>query len=387
MQGQDGKCLACHSDAGHMMQAVKPPAGASESSCAAAPTRPPFLSAFVNPQFVATDHGKIGCTGCHGGDATRDDQDAAHQGLRNADDTCKACHEDIAKKHATSLHNTLNGMVHALKLRSGEENFHKLNPMWEADCQTCHASCSDCHLTLPKAVGGGLIKGHELFKRPPMKDTCAVCHGSRAGGEYLGNFHGVKPDVHFEAGMHCLDCHKNDMHGDGQTYTSRWKVAGKPECTDCHDALPNDRAKAHSDRHVKVSCQACHGQPYQNCFSCHASEENGVYRRQAGKKVLDLKIGHNTEPGYPYAIVPLRNNPVSRDSFTYLGDNLLPDFDKYPTWKTASPHNIRRLPAHSGRCRDCHENPDIFLTKDKLQLGGARANTNSALTDIEGDGR
>lgn len=103
-------------------------------------------------------------------------------------------------------------MAHALKQRSSEENFHKLEPVWQADCAGCHAGCSDCHVTLPGAVGGGLIKGHEFFKRPPMKESCAVCHGSWAGAEYLGQWEGVEPDVHFEAGMHCLDCHKNDLH-------------------------------------------------------------------------------------------------------------------------------------------------------------------------------
>lgn len=377
--GENGNCLDCHANAGHLMQVVQPPADHGDSSCAAAPARPPFLGAFVNRDFAATEHGRIGCTGCHGGDANAKTAAAAHAGTSPADAGCAACHQEIADRHATSLHATLDGMAHALKQRSGEDNFHALAPMWEDDCASCHASCSDCHVTLPKAVGGGLIKGHEIFKRPPMKDTCAVCHGSRAGGEYLGAFEGLAPDVHAEAGMHCLDCHKNDLHGDGQSYTERWRVSGKPACTDCHAALPNATAHAHNARHADVACQVCHAQPYQNCFSCHSAVEDGQYVRRAGHKALDFKIGRNTVAGYPYGIVTLRNNPVARDSFDYLGPRLLPHFDDFPTWKTAAPHNVRRVAEHARTCRDCHDNAALYLRDADLDPAGAAANAKAVL--------
>lgn len=372
--GENGNCLACHTNAGHLMQAVKPASQPAEDSCAAAPTRPPFLNMFVNAAFTETVHGQIGCTGCHGGDAKAADAPTAHQSMAPAGDGCATCHSTIATKHATSLHATLNGMAHALKQRSGEDNFHKLDPMWQQDCATCHASCSDCHLTLPKAVGGGLIKGHMLFKRPPMEQTCAVCHGSRAGGEYLGHNAGTQPDVHFEAGMHCIDCHTNDLHGDGKTYTDRWSVAGRAQCTDCHAALPNTTIRAHNDDHQNVACQVCHAQPYQNCFSCHSAEEQGTYVRRAGEKTLELKIGNNTQPGYPYDIVTLRSNPVARHSFDFFGKGLMPKFDDHPTWKTAAPHNIQRRPAQSRTCASCHDDESLLLREGDLDPQGARAN-------------
>ena len=359
--GDNGSCLACHTNAGQMMQSVKPPPSTSEDSCAAAPSRPPFLNAFVNARFPASTHGRIGCTGCHKGDATAQDAESAHAGMIAADPGCKNCHPEIAKRYATSLHNTLDGMAHALKLRSGEENFHKLDAMWKNDCATCHASCADCHLTLPGAVGGGLIKGHEFFKRPPMQDTCAVCHGSRAGGEYLGHHPGVAPDVHFEAGMHCLDCHENDLHGDEQRYTDRWQVKDRALCTDCHPALPNSMARDHSPEHQDVSCQVCHGQAYQNCFGCHSEDKDGKYSRKTSHKELTLRIGDNTAPGYGYGTVTLRKNPVTRNSFDYLGAGLLPHFAVRPTWKTAAPHNIVRTPPQSRSCSSCHENDELFL--------------------------
>lgn len=372
--GEDGLCLTCHSNAGHLMQVVKPPAAPPQDGCAAAPSRPAFLNAFVNTEFTGTVHGAIGCTGCHGGDAAAEEKTTAHAGMKAAEAGCSDCHSEQTELHATSLHGTLNGMAYALKLRSGKENFPKLEPVWQADCASCHAGCSDCHITLPGAVGGGLIKGHEFFKRPPMKDSCVLCHGSRAGAEYTGKWEGVEPDVHFEAGMHCVDCHKNDLHGDGQIYTDRWQVIGRPQCIDCHAALPNKTAEAHDIKHQDVSCQVCHAQPYQNCFSCHGSIENGEYVRRTEHKGLDFKIGRNTAPGYPHGIVTLRNNPVARKSFDHFGKNLLPHFDDYPTWKTVAPHNIRRVTQQNRSCESCHAQEKLFLQESDLDPHGSSAN-------------
>lgn len=41
-------------------------------------------------------------------------------------------------------------------------------------------------------------------------------------------------DVHFEAGMHCTDCHGiQDVHGDGNMYSRNWDQV-EIECDDCH---------------------------------------------------------------------------------------------------------------------------------------------------------
>ncbi|PHS40390.1 MAG: hypothetical protein COB07_04650 [Sulfurovum sp.] len=372
--GKNGTCLECHSNAGHMMQTVKPKDAPSDDGCAVGPSRPAFLNAFVNKEFEHSTHGKLGCTGCHGGDAKEDDQEKAHLRMVPAESKCVICHSDIVTLHASSLHSTLSGMSHTLKLRSGEDNFHKLGTVWNNDCKSCHAGCADCHIILPRAVGGGLLKGHEFLKKPPMKETCATCHGSRAGAEYLGTHEGLEPDVHFEAGMHCLDCHKNDLHGDGTTYTSRWDVKGRPECTDCHDALPNDSTPHHSASHVNVSCQVCHSQPYQNCFGCHAEMKEGHYIRKTSHKSIDFKIGNNTLKDALIEYTTVRSNPVSRDSFEYFGKNLLPHFDDHPTWKTIAPHNIRRITPQNRSCANCHGNKKLFLQKEDLDENGSKEN-------------
>ena len=43
-------------------------------------------------------------------------------------------------------------------------------------------------------------------------------------------------DVHFERGMHCIDCHfLQDVHGDGHVYSTNWDAI-EIECEDCHGA-------------------------------------------------------------------------------------------------------------------------------------------------------
>ena len=41
-------------------------------------------------------------------------------------------------------------------------------------------------------------------------------------------------------------------------------------------------------------------------------------------------------------------------------------FDDQPTWRYATPHNIQRVTPQTGNCNNCHGNPDIFLTADKV---------------------
>ena len=118
---------------------------------------------------------------------------------------------------------------------------------------------------------------HELTLAPPI-ETCTHCHyrGGRIGNSYQGfresaggaefenqenvehlgvaihnhpptyyvvdedttnSWDETPPDVHFEAGMHCVDCHTTtDVHGDGHIYADT-QCAVTSECTDCHGTV------------------------------------------------------------------------------------------------------------------------------------------------------
>ena len=378
----DSVCLVCHSNAGRLMSLLRdreePKAEEESGGCAVAPGRSAFLNYFVKAEFATSTHGQLGCSTCHGGDTQTDDIDTIHAGMLNAGLQCARCHGEIAQTHETSLHWTLAGQDAALRMRAAtDHNYAQLEPVRQNDCNTCHATCGDCHINIPQAVGGGLISGHKFYATPPMEDTCAVCHGSRAGGEFLGTLsEDVPADAHYEAGMTCLDCHKEPMHGDGNEYDSRWEVEGLPGCTDCHESVPNATATMHGiPAHANVSCQVCHSVSYKNCSSCHNSiDEAGEYHRAPQEKELVFKIGHNTVPGYPYEYVPVRHNPVARDAFVFFGEDLLPDFDLYPTWKTAAPHNIQRSTPQNETCESCHGNEALFLMESNLDPADSQAN-------------
>jgi thiosulfate/3-mercaptopyruvate sulfurtransferase len=380
---QANSCFDCHSNAGRLLTLAQPPEEEG-GGCGSAPERPYFLNFFVNRTFLDTFHGRLGCTSCHRGNAatgsvTADDMRQAHQGMVGPTAQCAMCHASTVEIHRTSLHSTLAGQDQALRRRAGPENFDRLHAMRQMDCNQCHGGCGDCHVSIPQGVGGGLIQGHTFFKKPPMRETCAACHGTRAGGEFLGTVsESIPADVHFTQGMDCLSCHREPLHGDGVEYQSRWEVQGLPDCTNCHRGLPDfsSQVAAHMiPNHQSVSCQVCHSVAYNNCFACHSYvDENGKYHRTPGQKLAMFKIGRNTVPGYPYAYVPVRHNPVDRQAFDYFGENLLPFFDEYPNWKTAAPHNIQRVTPQNRTCDSCHGNRSLFLTQEDLDPADARAN-------------
>jgi hypothetical protein len=132
-------------------------------------------------------------------------------------------------------------------------------------CAACHMPYAEDGKSLSKDVAMNPAKAgrplrHQLTKQIPVTQ-CATCHngGSRAAMNFRGMMeappegrqtflwdqdllHGhaytkQTPDVHFERGMACIDCHtEREMHGDGQVYRKR-----------------------HYE--IEVRCEACHGTP------------------------------------------------------------------------------------------------------------------------------
>ncbi len=78
----------------------------------------------------------------------------------------------------------------------------------------------------------------------------------------------------------------------------------------------------------------------------------------------------------------LRHIPVAKDSFSFYGDNLLPNYDALPTWAYTTPHNIQRNTPQTETCYACHGNADIFLTIDKVYPEEINANLSVIVTQI-----
>ncbi len=341
--------------------------------------------------YVEDVHSFINCTSCHGGEPV-DDMEAAHVGIAERVDpeqSCADCHPNITSYAMESLHYTLEGYDTALYHRSSPEHFETLEYMESYHCDSCHASCSDCHVSQPFSVGGGLLDGHSFVRTPPMSRTCTACHGSRVKNEYYGSNEGYPGDVHLrQARLACVDCHDgNQMHGidpqaeDGYLDAKhRYDGYREPRCETCHeDQVGVGSGILEHEIHGTeiLSCQVCHSVAYTNCVNCHVDRtEDDIPYFSVEEHSLDFLIGQNPlrSNERPYRYVPVRHIPVDINSFSAYGDDLLNNFLNRPTWAYATPHNIQRNTAQTASCSNCHSNDDIFLTADKVaefERGGA----------------
>lgn len=318
-------------------------------------------------------HFAEGCVSCHRGDDAAQDKAGAHRGLvkRPSDDlsVCGRCHEAIAATYRNALHYSTGGLKHGVMPRfSAAEGDIFSEKVFPGACNSCHASCGDCHVKGP-SVGGisiGLIKGHRFVKRDEGK-TCSFCHGGRVYPEFTGEY-GGSPDVHYQKGMICMDCHKKaEFHGDGKEYKSRREVPGRPSCDGCHPAGREKSPKAREahERHAgKLSCAACHSSaPYRNCYDCHLGK--GATAKP------DFILGLN--PRDRKTVTTLRLIPTVRDTFQKAGIKM-EQYDALPNYWDTAPHNIRKRTERTRSCDVCHVERQGFLTREKLIKDGSKAN-------------
>jgi thiosulfate/3-mercaptopyruvate sulfurtransferase len=351
--------------------------------------------------YPDTVHGQIACQACHGGVQSAD-KAVAHEGLipnpsNDPEANCGECHPDVVAMNETNLHTNLDGYWTVLNQRTAPEDHETIVQMFGNHCNTCHASCGECHVSQPNLVGGGLIDGHNFSRTPSMTRNCTACHGSRVGNEYLGKHEDLRPDVHFRQGrMSCVDCHtSHEMHGQpaecetchtGPEAVSvapadhRYDGVQSPRCETCHTtvAIGQDDITMHQQHGGDLSCQVCHSISYTSCDGCHVaiSETTGNPFYATDGSYLTFKIGRNPRQSYdrPYEYVILRHVPVAADSFAFYGDDLLPNLSDLPTWVYATPHNIQRETPQTESCGACHGNADLFLTIDDIAPEEIEAN-------------
>jgi thiosulfate/3-mercaptopyruvate sulfurtransferase len=206
-----------------------------------------------------------------------------------------------------------------------------------------------------------------------MTRTCTACHGSRVGAEYLGKHEDIPGDVHFrQERFNCMSCHTADnMHASPEgSDTHRYAGEQLPKCETCHD-LSGSPVPQHALHQDKLSCQVCHSVSYSSCDGCHVavSETTGNPFFKTEATYLGFIIGLNPRQDElrPYEYVTLRHVPISPTSYEFYGENLLPNFNNAPTWTYATPHNIQRVTPQNQACENCHGNPTLFLTADKVK--------------------
>jgi thiosulfate/3-mercaptopyruvate sulfurtransferase len=341
--------------------------------------------------FSETAHGKKTCVDCHGGTSASADKAIAHEGMNSTPSNdpqkyCAECHPAESEGYADALHNTQAGYWTQIETRSLPQDHPVLEEMFGNHCSTCHTTCGECHVNQPDNVGGGLFSGHVFEKTPPMTRSCTACHGSRVGNEFLGKNEGFPGDVHFREGrMNCVKCHSGaELHGTASEEVAdhRYDGAETPACVDCHPtaAAGQDDNPMHQQHSDTLSCQVCHSITYTSCDGCHVavSDTSGNPYFETEATYTTFFIGRNpiVSEDRPYNYVPVRHVPVAEDSYEYYGKNLLPNFNKAPTWVYATPHNIQRNTPQNASCTACHENAQYFLTADKVAENELAANQN-----------
>jgi len=234
------------------------------------------------------------CTKCHDGNDKIDNKNLAHKNiiinparLEHAKIFCTPCHSDIINRVSNSIMNTQNGIIDVLRfqfkeslkiiktngikdlinkknLSLAEDHFSKL-------CAACHINqkkelfkngytkrgggCVDCHLEELKTK-----EYHPKFTIKISTKTCLKCHNrsNRIGLSYIGKFESegywqtkmgkiinkldrnrffyhLPADLHYRAGMSCIDCHTEiGVMGDGVAHT-HMEGAVDISCNDCHN--------------------------------------------------------------------------------------------------------------------------------------------------------
>jgi len=352
---------------------------------------------WVNPDFLKTDHGDLGCMYCHKGRNVPNFKEA-HIGIvkdpsEDRNGVCGECHDEITDTYYNSIHYTIAGIKNVMQAYISPLPLEKspLVRAFKTDCNHCHASCGSCHVSRPEATKGGLLGAHRFFKEPPMDKTCYGCHGARTSGECIGKIShysvgdeeipdiGDTADVHFyKYQMVCSDCHKGErMHQEMENPAkARFYNMPSVECKDCHEAAAtgSDEIPMHSAHPPEtIACSVCHASGgYHNCFECHLLvTKAGKVPIPVSESKIMFKIGLNPDrgPNNNFKYVLLRHSPVLPSSFSVLGVDLGPNFGKLHTWAPIEAHNIQRKTKQNADCNSCHGHSELFLSEDDVKSG------------------
>jgi hypothetical protein len=162
------------------------------------------------------------CSRCHVGTANGESYAAAHAS------GCAACHfpwNDTA---------TYQGSDATMKGKAGHSASHAMSALPDTQvCTRCHNRSGRIALSYQ-----GLYDGNNAL---------VPTRGGEAGPEMTSGARSlthITPDVHFAAGMECIDCHTSrDVMGDGFNYRNMYQQT-EITCEDCHgsaNGLPRYR--------------------------------------------------------------------------------------------------------------------------------------------------
>lgn len=229
------------------------------------------------------------CSRCHVGTANSESYGAAHAS------GCAACHfpwNDTA---------TYQGKDQTMKGKAGHSASHAMTALPDTQvCARCHNRSGRIAFSYQGLYDGnnGLVPTRRGEGGPVMTS------GAR-------NLTHITPDVHFAAGMECIDCHTSrDVMGDGYAYRNMY-LQTEIACEDCHgsatappqyrevsreneEALRESKSYKQSLQYGMRMIQTAKGRSYSNVFYTNGSV--WLQGKRSGKlhrsKVITGTVAH-----------------------------------------------------------------------------------------------
>lgn len=319
---------------------------------------------------VSGVHSGIKCVSCHKKNSKHYEKDST----TFRDNLCIGCHKNFEGiLNNIMVHRDKEKRIIAEAFNNVDKNFFEKNCKGfchVTKCLDCHTFNSDSHnvekpkihncLKCHKAyytgieyTGLAIREDHERYKRGIYKD-----------GEYYLK---MLPDVHFEKGLKCNDCHNMTSFAENKRYAK--------SCVDCHQSLDKTIVDHSIEEHLeKLECYACHsawavselGSFYVQFIDSdvkrfykslkHVSQEyiKSSFIKEYGPPFLGINSKNKYSPVRPQFIffyTQIYKNQLVGDDNRYLGG----------FWRAFYPHTIR---AETVMCENCHENRKRYLLLD-----------------------
>lgn len=234
----------------------------------------------------------------------------------------------------SSLHYTAGGMAYWYDKENG--GLEKITGVSYLDlgCKNCHTpSCDVCHKT---EVNGNPVYSTDVSR---SQDMCLKCHARETAIMNINKKENTE-DVHFAAGMTCMDCHTaREMHGDGIKYLSM-KQEGVMDvsCEQCHDTI--SKTTSHTIHGENVDCKSCHIRQVVSCTNCHF--ETMV---KEGKRVAIPVSGWEFLMNYNGKVTS-----ANMQTFVVSGNQ---------TFLMFAPQYSHSVSKEGKKCEDCHANTNV----------------------------
>jgi len=301
---QSQACETCHLDPANLQAA-----GASEADLA---------RVFIDPAYLTSLHGQLGCVTCHAGNGAAATKEAAHEGrvanpssYQDADTYCLPCHHsmraDIPEAYIHTPHSRIIEGVHTETEVCACSNCH--GPVAHGTqpvgthlmeyCQDCHVKrnvpadrlkCIGCHIG-PHDVSAAVDCDVCHTSTQVWSKTTLAVHPMQLKGAHaqLACFEcHTWPDFRDRKGWTCVSCHEMPHEA--------WGAGEYTDCSKCHqdggqwnqvDATSFDHTTIwdyHQGAHKAVACRGCHLGGYEkmdpSCGSCHALNKETCHVEQ-----------------------------------------------------------------------------------------------------------